>query len=162
METPCVDTGICLLSFFNFDRQKKTFTLGQCSFCWRGQVCHVTIAYWLDHRLVRVPKSFPEPFVDHIAYCFLLLLCSKWMKDGTRTFAPFYTFLSRFFRPSLSLIVFTLFLITREEYEKIKTYDDAEGSRQLLVTILPRKGPDSFDRFLSVLEEPKDRNTLPN
>ena len=47
----------------------------------------------------------------------------------------------------------SLFLITREEYERIKTYDSVEASQQLLVMILPRKGPDAFKRFLSVLEE---------
>ena len=46
-----------------------------------------------------------------------------------------------------------VFLINREEYEKIKAYDNAEGSRQLLVSILPKKGPDSFERFLTVLKE---------
>ncbi|XP_065839777.1 uncharacterized protein [Oscarella lobularis] len=44
-------------------------------------------------------------------------------------------------------------LITLEEFEKIKTYDNTEGSRTLLVSILPRKGPDSFDRFLCVLKK---------
>ena len=49
--------------------------------------------------------------------------------------------------------LYAVALITLEEFERIKTYDNTEGSRMLLVSILPRKGPDSFDRFLSVLKE---------
>ncbi|XP_065836477.1 uncharacterized protein [Oscarella lobularis] len=49
--------------------------------------------------------------------------------------------------------LYSLFLITREEYERIKAYDSVEASQQLLVMILPRKGPDAFKQFLSVLEE---------
>ena len=69
-------------------------------------------------------------------------------KDGTLTCGPFFPFSSRFFCPNVLIDrLHAVFLITREEYEKMKAYDNAEESRQLLVSILPRKGPDSFERF---------------
>ena len=48
-------------------------------------------------------------------------------------------------------------LITVPEYERLSldSIDDEKRSRTLLVSILPRKGPDSFDRFLAVLKESK-------
>ena len=48
-------------------------------------------------------------------------------------------------------------LITIPEYERLSldSIDDEKRSRTLLVSILPRKGPDSFDRFLNVLKETK-------
>ena len=57
----------------------------------------------------------------------------------------------------LSLIdgLLSVALITVQEFEKLslRIYDDVERSRMLLVSILPKKGPDSFDRFVSVLRE---------
>ena len=46
-------------------------------------------------------------------------------------------------------------LITVQEFEKLSLpmYDNVERSRMLLLSILPRKGPDSFDRFLNVLSQ---------
>ena len=46
-------------------------------------------------------------------------------------------------------------LITAQEFERLSldSIDDEKRSRQLLVSILPKKGPNSFDRFLSVLKE---------
>ena len=46
-------------------------------------------------------------------------------------------------------------LITLQEFERLSldSIDDEKRSRTLLVSILPRKGPDSFDRFLNVLKE---------
>ena len=49
--------------------------------------------------------------------------------------------------------LYAAYLINSEEYEKIKTYDSTEGSQYLLVSILPRKGPDSFEQFLNVLRK---------
>ena len=48
-------------------------------------------------------------------------------------------------------------LITIPEYERLSldSIDDEKRSRQLLVSILPRKGPESFDKFLNVLKETK-------
>ena len=48
-------------------------------------------------------------------------------------------------------------LITVPEYERLSldSIDDEKRSRTLLVSILPRKGPDSFDGFLNVLKEIK-------
>ena len=48
-------------------------------------------------------------------------------------------------------------LITVREYERLSldSIDDEKRSRTLLVSILPRRGPDSFDRFLKVLKETK-------
>ena len=48
-------------------------------------------------------------------------------------------------------------LVTVQEYERLSRdlIDDEKRSRTLLVSILPRKGPDSFDRFLTVLKESK-------
>ena len=46
-------------------------------------------------------------------------------------------------------------LITVQEFERLRlpSIDDQTRSETLLVSILPRKGPDSFDRFLNVLKE---------
>ena len=46
-------------------------------------------------------------------------------------------------------------LIALEELQRLllAIYDDTERSRRLLVSILPKKGPDSFDRFIKVLKE---------
>ena len=46
-------------------------------------------------------------------------------------------------------------LITVQEFERLSldSIDDEKRSRTLLVSILPRKGPDSFDRFLNVLKK---------
>ena len=45
-------------------------------------------------------------------------------------------------------------VITLGELQKLFLDDNnAKRSRMLLVSILPRRGPDSFDRFLSVLKE---------
>ena len=45
-------------------------------------------------------------------------------------------------------------LITVQEFERLRLplIDDQTRSETLLVSILPRKGPDSFDRFLNVLK----------
>ena len=57
----------------------------------------------------------------------------------------------------LSLIdgLLAVALITVQEFEKLSRQicDDVERSRLLLVSILPKKGLDSFDRFLNVLKE---------
>ena len=46
-------------------------------------------------------------------------------------------------------------LITVQEFERLSvpSIDDQKRSETLLVSILPRKGLDSFDRFLRVLKE---------
>ena len=46
-------------------------------------------------------------------------------------------------------------LITVQEFERLSlpSIDDQKRSETLLVSILPRKGPDSFDRYLNVLKE---------
>ena len=48
-------------------------------------------------------------------------------------------------------------LITAQEYERLSldSIDDQKRSGTLLVSILPRRGPHSFDRFLNVLRKTK-------
>ena len=68
---------------------------------------------------------------------------------------PFFPLWWRFSFPFLSSIVFSKSLITVSEYEELfsDSIDDKKRSQLLLVFILPRKGPDSVDRFLNVLKE---------
>ena len=107
----------------------------------RGYVRHVTIG------------ESPKHFVDDDLALFLTPSLFEMDERWNTHVRPIIRVLVEILLP-LALIdgLYAAYLITREEYEKIKTYDNAEGSRQLLVTILPRKGPDSFDRCLSVLE----------
>ena len=48
-------------------------------------------------------------------------------------------------------------LITAQEYERLSldSIDDQKRSGTLLVSILPKRGPTSFDRFLNVLRKTK-------
>ena len=56
----------------------------------------------------------------------------------------------------LSLIdgLLAVSLIALEEYEELSLpiYNDVKRSRMLLLSILPKKGPGSFDRFMNVLK----------
>ena len=106
--------------------------------------------------LRRVPKRSPEPFV-HIArdLAFTLFEMDQRWKTCVH---PILSALVEILIP-LSLIdrLLEVKLITIPEYERLShdSIDDEKRSRQLLVSILPRKGPDSFDRLLNVLKETK-------
>ena len=76
------------------------------------------------------------------------------MDERWNTLRPIFSDLLKIVRPSTFIDrLLDVSLITLEELKRIKTYDNTEGARMLLLSILPRKGLDSYDQFLSVLKE---------
>ena len=53
------------------------------------------------------------------------------------------------------LLAVDLITVAEHKMLSLDLTDDEERSRKLLVSILPSKGSDSFDRFLNVLRETK-------
>ena len=106
----------------------------------------------LVSRAPRVPTESPNSLAFVFSLPASLRMDERWKK---RVF-PILPALLEILIP-LSLIdgLLAVALITVQEFEKLSRQicDDVERSRLLLVSILPKKGPDSFDRFMNVLKE---------
>ena len=106
----------------------------------------------LVSRAPRVPTESPNLLAFVFSLCASLRMDERWKN---RVF-PILPALLEILLP-LSLIdgLIAVALITLEEYEELSLpiYNDVKRSRMLLLSILPKKGPDSFDRFVNVLKK---------
>ena len=117
----------------------------------------------VSRDIIRSPKRSGPPNLLSISLAISLCFCSivldpvleEWTKDGKRSCSQFFPISLKFSCLLLYSLVFSPSLSSLHEFERLSldSIDDEKRSRQLLVSILPKKGPDSFDRFLRVLKE---------